>query len=76
MTCLESGDLTGLIFLNGYLDMTTGMFYKDFDPDIVFFNRIQRNYTIKESMRDSQTLSSPITKDTKLRNIHTSSMPI
>ena len=38
--------LKKLLFLNGYLDMTTGIFYNEFRPDIVFFNRIHRNYSI------------------------------
>ena len=35
-----------ILYLNGYLDMTTGIFYKDFDPKIVFFYRIERNYNV------------------------------
>ena len=35
-----------ILYLNGYLDMTTGIFYEDFDPKIVFFYRIERNYNV------------------------------
>ena len=38
MTCLESGDLTGLIVLNGYLDFekpVNFLFWIDFYPDVL-----------------------------------------
>ena len=41
----DFSSLGKLLFLNGYLDMTTGIFYDKFNPDIVFFYRIHRNYT-------------------------------
>ena len=33
-----------LLFNNGYLNLKTGIFYNDFDPDIVFFSRIPIKY--------------------------------
>ena len=41
----DFSSLGKLLFLNGYLDMATGIFYNNFNPNIVFFNRIHRNYT-------------------------------
>ena len=46
LTNTDFSSLHKLLFLNGYLDMSTGVFYKEFDPSIVFFNRIERNYTV------------------------------
>lgn len=40
----ENTSLKKLLFLNGYLDLTTGYFNEGFNPDIVFMNRIQINY--------------------------------
>lgn len=40
----ENTSLKKLLFLNGYLDLTTGVFNVGFKPDIVFMNRIQMNY--------------------------------
>ena len=44
LTNTDISSLQKLLFKNGYLDMSTGSFYSVFDPNIVFFNRIERNY--------------------------------
>jgi len=33
-----------LLYLNGYYDMRTGIFYDTFNPDVVFYNKIYRKY--------------------------------
>ena len=33
-----------ILFLNGYYDMNTGIFNEKFNPEIVFFHRIERKY--------------------------------
>ena len=33
-----------LLFKNGYFDLTTGVFHKEFDPDIVFLSRVDMDY--------------------------------
>jgi hypothetical protein len=41
-----------ILFTNGYYDMTTGIFNESFNPDIVFFNRINRKYVINDLDND------------------------
>lgn len=38
--------LDKILYKNGYYDMKTGTFNSNFNPDIVFFNRIDRDYEI------------------------------
>lgn len=40
----RQSSLGKLLFMNGYLNMRNGKFYNEFDPDIVFFNRINHNF--------------------------------
>ena len=36
-----TSSLGKLLFKNGYLNLKTGIFYNDFDADIVFFSRVR-----------------------------------
>jgi phage/plasmid-associated DNA primase len=38
--------LNKILFKNGFYDMSTGIFTKQFDPKVVFFYRVQREYSI------------------------------
>ena len=42
----NSTSLNKILFTNGFYDMSTGIFNKSFDPKIVFFYRVQREYSI------------------------------
>ena len=39
--------LNKILFINGFYDMSTGIFNATFDPNIVFFYRVQRQYSNK-----------------------------
>ena len=39
--------LNKILFVNGFYDMATGIFNTTFDPNIVFFYRVQRQYSNK-----------------------------
>lgn len=40
----QNSSLGKLLFMNGYLDMKTNIFYNEFNPDVVFMCRIQQDY--------------------------------
>jgi phage/plasmid-associated DNA primase len=42
----ENSSLGKLLFTNGYLDLKDGKFYDSFNPDILFFGRIHKNWTV------------------------------
>ena len=44
LTATNLTSMNKLLFTNGYYEMNTGIFYDKFDPEIVFFNRIDRQY--------------------------------
>ena len=44
LTDTNSSSLNKVLFINGYYDMTTGIFNNSFDSNIVFFYRVQRHY--------------------------------
>ena len=46
LTDTNSSSLNKILFINGYYDMTTGIFNKSFEPNIVFFYRVQRYYNV------------------------------
>lgn len=46
LTDTNSSSLNKILFINGYYDMTTGIFNKLFEPNIVFFYRVQRYYNV------------------------------
>jgi hypothetical protein len=41
----ENSSLYKLLFNNGYLDLKTGLFHTEFNPDIVFFGKIHQDWT-------------------------------
>ena len=43
----ENTSLKKLLFLDGYLDLVTGIFFEIYNPKIVFMNRIQQRYQNK-----------------------------
>ena len=40
----SNSSLKKLLFKNGILDLTTGLFYTEFNPEFLFFDRIEDNY--------------------------------
>ena len=42
----ENSSLGKLLFTNGYLNLKEGKFYDEFNPDILFFGRIHRDWTV------------------------------
>lgn len=56
----EKTSLKKLLFNNGYLDLLTGIFHKEFDPKIVFIYKINQNY-------DPETIDDVYLSDIKTR---------
>lgn len=44
LTITNLSSINKLLFINGYYEMDTGIFKNNFDPNIVFFYRIERKY--------------------------------
>jgi phage/plasmid-associated DNA primase len=49
---VDSSSHYKLLFKDGYYDMKTGIFYNEFNPEIVFFGRINYNFPYKNGLNN------------------------
>jgi hypothetical protein len=55
LTNTNLSTMNKILFLNGYYEMNTGVFHEKFNPDLVFFVRIERKY---ETFNDNEYIES------------------